>query len=68
MKYVKPCYVVPSRNQFTADINLKHATYKQRLKEKLGSSIYIFNHRYMDKHSKTGKTYIVLLTAFNFAF
>ena len=35
MKYLEPGYVLPSRKQFTADVNLKHATCKQRLKERL---------------------------------
>ena len=35
MKFLEPGYVLPSRKQFTADINLKHATYKNHLKEKL---------------------------------
>ena len=35
MSYLEPGYVLPSRKQFTADINLKHARCKEVLKERL---------------------------------
>ena len=35
MSYLEPGYVLPCRKQFTADINFKHARYKEVLKERL---------------------------------
>jgi len=42
MKYLEPGYVLPSRKQFTTDINFKHAMCKQRLKEKLGEKAVLY--------------------------
>ncbi len=35
INYLEPGYIVPSRKQFTADINLKHAKCKEVLKQRL---------------------------------
>ena len=39
ISYLEPGYVLPSRKQFTADINLKHARCKEVLKERLKKEV-----------------------------
>jgi len=45
-------YVLQSKKQFTTDINLKHATYKQHLKEKLSEeAVFLETLPFPERHT-----------------
>ena len=62
MKYLEPGYSLPCRKQFTADINLQHATCKQRLKEKLGEEA-VFLSLTTDIWASTATESYIMITA-----
>jgi len=62
MKYLEPGYSLPCRKQFTADINLQHATCKQCLKENFDEEA-VFLSLTMDIWTSTATESYITITA-----